>query len=730
MRLVFDNIRFRNFFSFGSRWQDVEFIPGLNLILGYDVEKDRSNAAGKSSFLETIPFALFGKVNRAVKKEQIVNWKSRKNCEVQLDFKRGDNLYTIYRGIKPDKLIVSKNGRDLPMDSKKLDFQKRFEDEVLGMDFKTFMSIIYTNLNSTAPILTMSKPEKRKFLERVFGLGVFTSVNEEANAKLRTVDKKLYENKAQKENNERIIDDAESQIHDLTRKVRKMETHLPQLIGVREEVERLEEQYHEAEIIFDEKRVELVELTAEVEFLTVIISKISAKKETVKSKIRNLTREIKLIGGEEKDLSRLEELKQALSKIKLDDINRKIDGLESEQDALVDKRLRFLESINYIIAQRTSIESIINQDIDGRKLLEDESRCPTCGQRVGADILDVFLERIDKNKEYIESQNKQLADKNIELQDIDFEIDNLYIELEKWKKAERKYRELESEMNSLLHLRSEQERKQKLEGKLLRSKRALIKLQEVMDKWLLDSDHIEGEIFIINEEMQGAKEAIAEYNSAVKRLENLEELVAFEEQHKKDLEDMIKDYDNKRIQAIADNESIKTERKKFYQLNDYLQFIRKICKDENIKQYAISSNIQYLSKQTNHYLSEVGHGFYILLDKWLDLQIRGPGIAGASYGNLSGGESRGIDLSLQMAILDFARVKAGVFPDILELDELLDSSIDSFGLQKVMEIVKMKQRDDNLKIFLVSHRKEVNDVDVDRTYIVEKIGGYSNIVLQ
>jgi DNA repair exonuclease SbcCD ATPase subunit len=111
----------------------------------------------------------------------------------------------------------------------------------------------------------------------------------------------------------------------------------------------------------------------------------------------------------------------------------------------------------------------------------------------------------------------------------------------------------------------------------------------------------------------------------------------------------------------------------------------------------------------------------------LDLEIKGPGISGASYGNLSGGEARGIDLSLQLALLDFARAKAGVFPDVLELDELLDSSIDSYGLKKIMQIVRMKQEQDNLKIFLVSHRKEVNDISVDRTILVEKVNGYSSI---
>ena len=70
-----------------------------------DVEQYYSNGilSHNSSFLETIPFALFGKVHKDIKKDQIVNWKNRKGCEVHLTFTKGESEYRVYRGIKPDK---------------------------------------------------------------------------------------------------------------------------------------------------------------------------------------------------------------------------------------------------------------------------------------------------------------------------------------------------------------------------------------------------------------------------------------------------------------------------------------------------------------------------------------------------------------------------------------------------------------------------------------------------
>ena len=47
MNININSIAFRNFLSYGSRWQKVDFISGINLILGIDKGKDRSNGAGK-----------------------------------------------------------------------------------------------------------------------------------------------------------------------------------------------------------------------------------------------------------------------------------------------------------------------------------------------------------------------------------------------------------------------------------------------------------------------------------------------------------------------------------------------------------------------------------------------------------------------------------------------------------------------------------------------------------
>ena len=95
MKQEFESAHFRNFFSFGNVRQDITFEPGINLILGLNASNGRSNFTGKSSLTEVLPVAMFGKSSKGVKKDQVVNWSNRKNCEVGITIKI-KNDHTIF----------------------------------------------------------------------------------------------------------------------------------------------------------------------------------------------------------------------------------------------------------------------------------------------------------------------------------------------------------------------------------------------------------------------------------------------------------------------------------------------------------------------------------------------------------------------------------------------------------------------------------------------------------
>jgi ABC-type transport system involved in cytochrome bd biosynthesis fused ATPase/permease subunit len=77
-----------------------------------------------------------------------------------------------------------------------------------------------------------------------------------------------------------------------------------------------------------------------------------------------------------------------------------------------------------------------------------------------------------------------------------------------------------------------------------------------------------------------------------------------------------------------------------------------------------------------------------------------------------------------MAFHDLCRARSKEFPDIMVLDELLDSSVDKFGMSRIMDIIKEKQKCDNLKIYIISHRN-IPLEHFDNIIVVEKIKGFS-----
>jgi DNA repair exonuclease SbcCD ATPase subunit len=117
----------------------------------------------------------------------------------------------------------------------------------------------------------------------------------------------------------------------------------------------------------------------------------------------------------------------------------------------------------------------------------------------------------------------------------------------------------------------------------------------------------------------------------------------------------------------------------------------------------------------------------VKLDGWLDCEIKGAGISNATASSLSGGEKKSLELALQFAIYDISKLKCKNLPNILILDEILDSSVDSKGIENLMNIIKVKQNEDNLACLIISHRKEVGTFTFDRYIDIIKSNGYSSI---
>ena len=724
MKLEIESVAFKNFLSFGSKVQEVEFLRGLNLVTGIDIDKKKSNGAGKSSFLETVPFALFGKVHRGIKKDQIINWKNRKNCEVVLNFRKGKNLYQILRAIKPNKLEIYCDGSLIDRPAHVKDYQNTL-DEILQINFQTFMSVVHSNINSSAKILSMTKPEKRKFMETMFGLGLYTRLNEKCNLKLKTINDKIRELDINNQANRRMSNDISQRILDIHKQVKKL--YLPQqefkeaqetlkdlegdFPNISEELESLKEQWKEVEkdVEYNKHLITLIKNRGQ-NFLAMKIKSIINSMNELEPKLHNAQdyeRLVKRYGPQEQVTKEVEKLTKEAMKLtdEISDMTNKVSVLQ-ENIKISNKDVKLLKKKI----------SILSQD-----------KCPECGQKIESQDMLIHY------KQELEIIIKDIYNMNDK-------FDNLWEKIKKSKKTKEDLLNEASKLEKVKRMmfnKMEQSNGIKLDDyekwkkDLVRYRKAKEKLDKTKREIIIQNGDNNGNSMKIHhkiDDLQFEVDKVLQLKNNMKQLEIKAEAVdsTIKQHHESIYQEEMK---NKKLLTGMDvNDKKKT---KLSNLKDYLEYIKFICKDENIKQEAISNIMPFMTKQTNFYLSEVDYGFYAILDRWLDAEIKGAGITNASYGSLSGGEGRGIDIALQLAFLDVAKVQAGVFPDFLTFDELLDSSIDTSGITELFRIVKTKQKDDDSKVFIISHRSELDNMDdVDNIYHVEKQNGYSKVAVR
>ena len=134
--LVFEKIRWRNFLSTGNKFTEIDLNKNRNtLIVG-------GNGTGKSTMLDAISFALFGRAHRDINKQQLVNSINQKGTVVEIEFNVGNSDYKIRRCIKPTKFEIYKDDVMINQDASARDYQKLLEQNIIKMNHKAFHQIV------------------------------------------------------------------------------------------------------------------------------------------------------------------------------------------------------------------------------------------------------------------------------------------------------------------------------------------------------------------------------------------------------------------------------------------------------------------------------------------------------------------------------------------------------------------------------------------------------------
>ena len=136
-----NSIKIKNFLSIKEAEIDFESYSNLVRIIGKnkDTKPTSSNGAGKSSIVESIVFALFGKTIRKTTDKSLKNHHTKGKCEVEITV--NDNV-VVRRVKKPPMLTVTVDGENVTQDS--IMNTQKYLDKILNTNFSVFPPSIVT----------------------------------------------------------------------------------------------------------------------------------------------------------------------------------------------------------------------------------------------------------------------------------------------------------------------------------------------------------------------------------------------------------------------------------------------------------------------------------------------------------------------------------------------------------------------------------------------------------
>ena len=159
---------------------------------------------------------------------------------------------------------------------------------------------------------------------------------------------------------------------------------------------------------------------------------------------------------------------------------------------------------------------------------------------------------------------------------------------------------------------------------------------------------------------------------------------------------------------------------------NYYDFSYSLLKDGGVKSKIIKKYLPLINQQVNRYLQMMDFYINFTLDEEFNETVQSPIHEDFSYASFSEGEKMRIDLALLFTWREVARMKNSVNTNLLIMDEVFDSSLDGFGTEEFLKIIRYVIKDAN--IFVISHKTGLED-RFESVIRFEKVKGFSRMVV-
>ena len=159
---------------------------------------------------------------------------------------------------------------------------------------------------------------------------------------------------------------------------------------------------------------------------------------------------------------------------------------------------------------------------------------------------------------------------------------------------------------------------------------------------------------------------------------------------------------------------------------EHQQFLLKLLTDKNsfIRRKIINKTIPFLNTRLNYYTSELGLPHLVKFDDDMSCTVSEYGRE-LDFGNLSNGEKKRVNMALSLSFRDVLHHLHGKV-NLMFIDEIDGGSLDDLGIDAITKMIKKKSRDDDIAIWIISHRPEMAG-RFEHEITIQKENGFSSI---
>jgi len=223
------------------------------------------------------------------------------------------------------------------------------------------------------------------------------------------------------------------------------------------------------------------------------------------------------------------------------------------------------------------------------------------------------------------------------------------------------------------------------------------------------------------------KELVREVKSIEREMANLEKVKTGYEQDRNSISES--QINEVRIQLESAKNERKSKENSLSSLekhqNDH-EIVVDLLKDGGIKGKIVNHYLPIINKLVNKNLSNMGFFVKFNLDEQFNEKIESRHRDEFSYLSFSEGEKMRIDISLLLAWREVARMKNSLHCNLLILDEVFDSSLDSIGTDELMKLLNNLKKGCN--VFVISHKTDQLHDKFKSTVTLDKKNNFSRLV--